>query len=258
MMTNTSSVAASAPGPAARVFVYAGALLFVASLVSGGLLYLRLGEVPQDPSGIGPAWRAIAIDTLLFGLFALHHSLFARTGLKAWLMRTVPPPLERSVYVWIASLLFFLVTLAWQPLAGRLYALDGPMAWLLTAIQIAGMVLTVWAAAQLDAFELAGLRQLWLASAPPPAASGERTCESDAITARGAYGVVRHPIYFAFVLMVWFTPVMTTGRLVFAAITTAYLVIAVPWEERSLVAAYGDVYRRYCARVRWKIVPGLY
>ena len=119
-----------------------------------------------------------------------------------------------------------------------------PWAWAVGSLQFAGAILTLDAARRIDVRVLAGLR-------PEPAESGE-------LVARGTYRFVRHPIYLGWVLLVWAASDMTTGRLVFAAISTAYLVVAVPFEERSLRRRFGPSYDAYRQTVRLRIVPGLY
>lgn len=237
--------------------------MFAASLAGGVWLYVSLGR-PVGAAALDDArpWAvAVVANLLIFGLFALHHSALARAGAKARLARVLPPELERTSYVWVASLLFFLVALTWQPVPGLVYHVDGWPRWILYALQTSGVALTLLAAKAIDPRELTGVQQAWSydakattaanhASAPPP--------EGDPFVAHGAYGLVRHPIYLGWFLMVWATPLMTGGRLTFAAVTSFYLLIAIPWEERSLTQQYGDAYLRYTRQVRWRVLPGLY
>ena len=224
----------------------AGGLLFAGSLAYFGWQYLHgFDAAPLPDARPGPA---IAVDVLLFSLFALHHSLFARTGLKATVTRTVPASLERSVYVWIASLLFIGVCAWWQPVAGEAWHLTGWAAGLCLAVQAAGGVFTLVAARHLDMLELAGVQQAL--HLPPRRRSG--------LDDYGPYGLVRHPIYFAWLLLVWPAPIMNGTRLVFAAISTIYLLVAIPYEERDLRRHFGAAYDTYSARVRWKLVPGIW
>ncbi len=222
------------------LFAWIGALLFLVSLLSFGLVYGgRLG-VPAPPS---PAvWRDVLDNVVLFTIFALHHSIMARTGAKAWLTRVVPPDLERSVYVWIASLLFLIVCWLWQPLPGLVWVATGVPFWILVAIQIAGVFLILHAARIVGVWELAGVRQ------------PDHSKPID-FRATGPFGIVRHPIYLGWVLMVFATPVMTTSRLLFAATSTAYLIAAIPLEEQSLVEAFGEKYRAYQRQMRWRLLP---
>jgi protein-S-isoprenylcysteine O-methyltransferase Ste14 len=170
---------------------------------------------------------------------------------KAWLVRRVPAYLERPLYVWVASLLFLGMCLAWQPISGEAWRIEGPWAWAAHAVQAAGLAFTAAGARNLSALELAGIHQVGIAHA------SSRPITTT-ITDDGLYGWVRHPIYLGWLLMVGAAPTMTWGRLVFAVVSVAYLVVAIPWEERSLLEEFGPSYRDYQARVRWRMVPGLY
>lgn len=236
----SASPAAVAATPVTRAVAIGGALVFVVALAIGAWRFIALGTPPAE----GPLLTGLLVNTVLFGIFALHHSVMAREPVKAALARLVPPTLERPIYVWVASLLFILACLAWWPIAGVCYRIPPPWSWLIGALQLAGGVLTLDAARRIDVRVLAGLR-------PEPATDGQ-------LVARGTYRVVRHPIYLGWVLLVWAASDMTMGRLVFAVISTSYLVIAVPFEERSLRRRFGPAYDAYRRQVRWRIVPGLY
>ena len=246
--------------------------MFAASLAFFLYSYLvRFGRPAAGTSVLVP----VAIDTALFTLFALHHSLFARPFVKRWLFglrvrpgsdrgqtgvrpgsdrgqtgvrpRSDPSPMERPAYVWVASVLFIAVCAAWRPVPGELYHVTGVLSLAAYAVHVAGIVLTAQGSARLDVLDLAGVR----AVSPSPATHVP-------LQTRGVYGFVRHPVYFAWVLMVIGTPRMTMTRLTFAVISTAYLAIAIPFEERGLLDVFGSEYREYQKRVRWRMIPGIY
>jgi methanethiol S-methyltransferase len=229
----------------ATVLAWAGGALFAVSLCYLAYFYASvLGE--PAPAVARPLWSAALVNVTLFGLFAGHHSLFARDAVKRWLVRIIPSHLERSWYVWIASVLLLAVLLVWQLVDGLVYRIDGNARWLFYAAQFAGLYLTVGAARALDPLELAGIRQ----AAHQPSATVFRT--------DGPFGLVRHPIYLGWILIVFGAPTMTINRMMFAVISAAYLIAAIPWEESSLVAAFGERYRAYQARVRWRLIPGIW
>jgi protein-S-isoprenylcysteine O-methyltransferase Ste14 len=230
-------------GPVIAVIAWAGGVVFVTSL--GVFLYVYF-VVFGRPARPGPLLPPLAADVALFTMFAMHHSLFARSGAKAWVRRVAPPVLERSIYTWIASVLFIAVCLLWQPVPGVLYHLAGPWAWAGFAIQAAGIVLTYFGARALDVMDLAGLRPML----------AER--RGGGLITSGAFGLVRHPLYFGWVLLVFGAPVMTGTRALFAAVSTLYVALAIPWEERSLVETFGRAYEEYRGRVRWRMLPGIY
>ena len=238
---------AARPGRLALAFACAGGLLFAGSL--GYFLYAY--ALPWGEPARGARWRPALTNLSLFTLFALHHSLLARTGAKRVVTSVVPPWLERSVYTWGASLLFLLVCISWQPVGGQFYAL--PDGWRLIgyAAQAAGLLLTVKGTAALDALDLAGVRQVLNAhGAAPPRHIPLKT--------DGVFAIVRHPLYFGWVLVVFGAPEMTATRFVFAAVSTLYLAIAVPFEERRLTETFGDAYGGYRRRTRWRILPGIW
>jgi protein-S-isoprenylcysteine O-methyltransferase Ste14 len=234
-----------APARAAtRIIALAGGLVFAAALFAFLVAYVWWFDEPAEP---GRSGRAIAADILLFTVFALHHSLFARTGFKQWLKGIVPPELERSVYVWIASVLFIAVCVWWQPVTGTLWRASDVARATLLALQGVAIVMTLAAARRLDVFDLAGVRQVMR-----PRDAEPRLDDS------GLYRIVRHPIYAAWLLLVWCAPTMNGTRLVFAAISSLYLVLAVPFEERDLRRTFGAGYDAYQRRVRWRILPYVY
>jgi protein-S-isoprenylcysteine O-methyltransferase Ste14 len=220
------------------IFRLSGALVFAAALaVTGDAL---VATVENDA-----LWGRLLVNAVLFALFAAHHSAFARSGIKQWMRAHVSAANQRAIYVWIASLLLIGTIVAWQPVGHTLWAL--PAAWrpwrfLMLALQVAGVLVIAAAARVIDVFELAGLR----------------VAPADRIQIRGPYRVVRHPIYLGFLLVVWCPTTMTGDRLWFAALSTLYLLLAIPFEERSLQGGLGPDYEAYQRRVRWRVIPGIY
>lgn len=203
------------------------------------MMYLfRLREPAPDT---GTTVSDALFNIGLFTIFALHHSVMARTGAKAWITRHVPADLERSVYVWIASLLFLAVCLLWRPLPGVVWHTYGPGI-ALYVFQIFGVALTIAAARIVGIWELAGVTQ------PDPGRAIE-------FKADGPFAIVRHPIYLGWILMVFATATMNSSRLLFAVVSTAYLIVAIPFEERSLVEAFGEKYQVYQREMRWRLIP---
>jgi methanethiol S-methyltransferase len=237
-------VHASGTSRVAQAVAWAGGLLFVGSLLFFAACYTRLWDA--DPTTWSPAGApAAAIDGLLFSVFALHHTVFARLGVKRLITRLVPAPLERSAYVWAASLLFIAICAWWRPVPGALWRMHGPARMAMFAGQALAGAMAVLGARRLDVLELAGIRQV--IGTPVPA-----------LDTSGLYGFVRHPIYLAWVLLVWLAPEMNGARFVFALVSCGYLFLAVPFEERDLGRTFGDAYDAYRRRVRWRILPGLY
>ena len=245
----------------AYLIAWTGTLLFFGSLsfflFSYVVTFGESGDLPAkagsyagsyagSPAISGRDGRAIAIDVALFTIFALHHSLFARERVREWVARIVPPYLERAFYVWVASLLFVAVCWSWRPVSGVAWEATGAWRWAALGVQAAGIWIILHSAAMIDILELSGIRHLAPRNGPME------------FKTTGPYGWVRHPIYSGWFLFVFGVPTMTMTRLVFAVVSSVYLLVAIPFEERSLRRAAGESYKRYIDRVRWKLIPRVY
>jgi protein-S-isoprenylcysteine O-methyltransferase Ste14 len=228
----------------AALVAWAGAVLFMVSL-NGGFIALLWGMHAIEQSSASALTNAV-INALLFTVFALHHSVLARTGAKQGVRSLVGEHLERSVYVWIASLLYMAAWVLWRELPGTLYRHAGPWAVVHWSVVGLGFAITFAASRLIDPLDLAGVRQ------------ATHTSRSTTLEVVGPYRLVRHPIYLGWLLIVFGAPEMSWTRLEFAVVSSAYLFLAVPFEERGLVDTFGDAYRDYQRRVRWRIVPGLW
>ena len=230
------------------VFAWFGAAAFACSLAYFLFVYLfRFGPLPSGPSTGGSPLIPLLINLLLFSGFAFHHSLFARTPAKNLVRALASPSLERATYTLVASVLFFATCRLWRAVPGVVWTLESGWRWVGYGAQVAGFVLTVASARALDVWELAGVRQ---ASSGPPQPAVLKT--------HGLYGFVRHPLYFAWVLLVFGAPEMSLTRFSFAVISTAYLALAIPFEERGLIETFGPDYASYRKKVRWRMLPGIY
>lgn len=227
------------------MFAWTGAALFFASLAYFFYSYLVTFSRPVESTPSG----AVAYDVALFTVFALHHSVFARERVRALVARLVPAGLERSFYVWAASLLFIAVCALWQPVAGVLWEVDHPMRAALWLLQLLGAWLTLRSAVIIDIRDLAGLKRAGPLSEP---------AHPTEFRAVGPYAWVRHPIYTGWFLLVFASSPMTGTRFLFSVVSSAYLLLAIPLEERSLRATTNGAYARYMQRVKWRLVPGLY
>jgi protein-S-isoprenylcysteine O-methyltransferase Ste14 len=146
----------------------------------------------------------------------------------------------------------------WRPLPGVAWDVRGGAGWLLRATQIFGVWLSLRSAAVLDIWDLAGVRQARSSADDQLPAAPDIAAPSGEFRTEGPYGWVRHPIYLGWFFLVFATPNMTMTRLLFAAISSAYILVAIPLEERSLLRTSGGGYERYRRQVRWKLVPRVY
>jgi protein-S-isoprenylcysteine O-methyltransferase Ste14 len=225
--------------------VFFGTFLYAIGFVSGI-------AVPKDID-TGPEVRideAVAINLLLLTVFAVQHSVMARKGFKRWWTRIVPPSIERSVYVLLASLVLILLFVHWRPIPMVVWSVDSPaIAQAILAISLLGWGVVLISTLLINHFELFGLRQVFANLMRRPLPAPEFRTPS-------LYRVVRHPLYLGFLIAFWAAPTMTLGHLMFAVITTAYILIAIGLEERDLIDAFGEEYREYRQRVSM-IIPFL-
>jgi methanethiol S-methyltransferase len=224
--------------------VFLATFLYAIAFVGGFAVPTRLDGPPQLPLGL-----SLAIDAALLTVFAIQHSVMARPWFKRWWTQIIPAPIERSTYVLCASLALIVLFWQWRPLGGVLWSLDSAAAqaavWTLFA---SGWALVLVVTFLINHFDLFGLRQVWFALTGTPQAKVS-------FTVPGPYRVVRHPLYLGFLLAFWMTPTMTLAHLVFAVVTTAYIVVAIQFEEHDLVAEHGSAYEAYRGRVPM-LIPG--
>ncbi len=223
--------------------VFLGTFLYAIAFVGGFAVPTRLDGVPHEP-----LVRAILIDAGLLTLFAVQHSVMARRWFKEWWTQLIPWTIERSTYVLAASLALMLLFWQWRPLGGAVWSVDNAAVrvavWTLFAF---GWTLVLVTTFLINHFDLFGLRQVWLPLIGRP-------YSKVAFRTPGPYRLVRHPLYLGFLLAFWMTSTMTLAHLMFAMATTAYILLAIQFEERDLVTEHGSTYENYRKRVPM-IVP---
>jgi len=228
------------------VFVY-GVGVYAISLVIFAYLagFLVNVGVPRaiDSPREGSGTTALIVDLALLAVFALQHSVMARPAFKRWWTRFVPAEAERTTYMLASNAALALLFWQWRPIGGTVWDVHTAFATaLLYAGFATGWVVLLTSTFLINHFDLFGLRQVWLQLRGRP-------YRHLPLTAPGFYRHIRHPLYVGWLLIFWSTPTMTIAHLVFALGLTAYILIAIRYEERDLVDLHGPAYAEYRRRV---------
>ena len=249
-----SAKALPAAGRAKRILVFTyGTISYAITL--GVFVYAAgfIGNfgVPKamDSGREVPLAQAIAIDALLLGVFAVQHSVMARGWFKRWLTRFMPQAAERSTYVLASNVLMILLFWLWQPIGGSIWNVQSSSVRAgLYGIYAGGWILLLVVTFLINHFDLFGLRQVWYFL------RGRQMPPLRFVTP-GPYKLVRHPLYVGWFTIFWATPTMTVAHLLFAVLTSAYILVAIQFEERDLVRHHGRAYAEYRERVPM-LIPG--
>ena len=237
------------------IYVAVAGICYAVFLATFLYLIAFVGDLPPFPRTVdhgpaGPIGVAVLVDGALIALFGVQHSVMARPGFKRRWTRIVPAAIERSVYVLAASVALILLFIYWRPIAGTIWVVENSVGaailWILFA---AGWGIVLLSTFLINHFELFGLQQVWLALRG-------RATASPVFRTPFFYRAVRHPLYAGFFLAFWSTPVMTMGHLLLAVGMSAYMLVAIRYEERDLVELFGNDYRDYRERVGM-LVPKL-
>jgi len=226
------------------------AVFLVSFLYALGFVGNYLVPKSIDVGGSTNVSEAIVVDLLLLGIFAIQHSTMARPAFKRWSARIFPVACQRSTYVLLSSLILLLLFWQWRPIPIQVWQIDGIAAWFLTGVYWLGWSIVLASTFMIDHFDLSGLRQAFFAlrGAEMPGQSFKTPL---------LYKIVRHPLMLGFLLAFWAVPEMTAGHLLFAIVTTAYILVGLQFEERDLITEFGTTYLRYRRHVPMLVpLPG--
>jgi methanethiol S-methyltransferase len=226
--------------------VFFGVFLYGIGFIGGFLTPTSLDGIPASTLG-----HALAVDLGLLAAFAVQHSGMARPAFKTWWKRIIPEAAERSTYVLLSSLALAALYVYWEPIGGVVWNVpDGAARNAVIGLYLFGWLLLLYTTFLIDHFDLFGLKQVWRRLA-------NKVYRAPVFRTPSLYKLVRHPLYIGWLVIFWAAPTMTAAHLLFALVTTAYILIAIRWEERDMVSAFGNAYLDYRARTPM-LIPRLW
>jgi protein-S-isoprenylcysteine O-methyltransferase Ste14 len=217
--------------------IFLAVFLYGIGFIGGFLTPTMLDGPPGVPLG-----RALLVDVGLLAAFAVQHSGMARPAFKRWWTRWVAEAAERSVYVLASSLALAAFYLFWQPIGAVVWnAPAGAARGIIIGVYASGWALLLYVTFLIDHFDLFGLKQVWRRLR-------DMSYRTPAFRTPSLYKLIRHPLYIGWLMIFWAAPTMSSAHLLFAIMTSAYILIAIRWEERDLESAFGEAYVDYKRR----------
>jgi len=220
------------------------AFVYAIGFIGGFFTPTMLDGVAQRPIG-----AALTVDVALLTAFALQHSIMARPAFKRWWTGFVPEAAERSTYVLASSIAVGALFAYWEPIGGVVWQTEGAVRTVVIGVYLIGWALLLYVTFLIDHFDLFGLKQVWRKLT-------RKEYQPPQFYTPSLYKLVRHPLYIGWLTIFWAAPTMTVSHLVYALVTTAYILFAIQLEERDLVGAFGAEYVAYRARTPM-LVPAL-
>lgn len=176
-------------------------------------------------------------------LYSVVHSLTASNHSKALARKWFGSGADRwyrFVYnLWAGISFSPILWLIWVLPDKILYKIPIPWVYLTTGIQLIGAAIILIGILQTGALSFIGIQQL----------TGTKGCPDSPLVTTGLYTVTRHPLYTGGLLIIWATPVMSINILTLFVILSIYLVVGAGYEEKRMVFAFGDKYRKYQTKV---------
>src|SRR6201996_3005725 len=226
--------------------LFLAVFLYGLGFIGGFLTPTSLDGVPTSSLA-----HALTVDLSLLAAFAVQHSGMARPAFKRWWKQFVPEAAERSTYVLVSSLALVALYIFWEPIGGVVWSASSTLTRnIVIGVYLFGWLLLLYTTFLIDHFDLFGLKQVWRRLS-------NKSYRDPAFRTPSLYKLVRHPLYIGWLTIFWAAPVMTAAHLLFALATTAYILIAIQFEEADLVTAFGNTYVDYRARTPM-LIPRLW
>ena len=224
-------------------FLFFASFLYLIAFIGGSMVpFIHAPKTLDWGSGLNTGLPPALVNIALLLLFGLQHSIMARQSFKAVITKIIPRSIERSTYVLATVIVLVVLYVGWVPMPGAVWSVTSPIwAGVLTGLFFVGLALVLLSTFLINHFELFGLEQAWLSFKNKSAAHPK-------FYTPFLYKLVRHPLYLSFLIAFWATPYMSVGHLLFASVWTAYILIAIGYEERDLTDVFGDEYTDYVAK----------
>ena len=188
-------------------------------------------------------------DSILSMAFFIQHSSMVRKGFRLRVSNIIPPHYNDAAYAIASSMTLAAAVILWQPTQAMLYQLQGFPALIVRMsffLALAGVGWGVYSLKSFDPFGSVSIRSHF----------SKRSLRPQPFAVDGPYRWVRHPLYLFVIVLIWSHPGLTIDRLLFNVLWTAWICIGTIFEERDLVASFGDDYRQYQAKtpmlIPWK------
>lgn len=225
-------------GKSASLLLVAGAYGLGGGGMAAWLVFIFWGPWIRLMPRIGPA-AGLLMDALLCLLFFIQHSIMVRRRFRLWLTRTVRAEFHGVLYASASGTCLLVLVLLWQPIASPLWLPPDWVRWAMAGIFLLAAGGAWWGTRALNEFDALGIKPaLGVFNRNPKVAPM-------GLTVRGPYRWVRHPLYFLSLIIIWSGPVYTLDRLLHNLMWSIWIIIGAHYEERDLVACFGDAYRSY-------------
>lgn len=222
--------------------VLACSAMAMAGLLGGGALLAFYAFLIAEPFALvrldlSETWLLL-MDAVLSLLFFVQHSGMVRQSFRAWLAQTVPRAYHPATYAMASGLALVTLVVLWQASPTAIFAIHGPLRWLLRAFALLASAGVLWGMLALGGSDALGWQPIVsdLDGRPP---------KPPCFVVRGPYLWVRHPLYLFSLILIWATPDMSSDRLLFNVLWTSWIVLGSYLEERDLVAEFGERYQAY-------------
>ncbi len=198
---------------------------------------------------------------IIFLIFAFIHSITVARWFKQVCKRALGDTFMRVWYRFLYNAMSFItgaiaIYLIWQVPDRVLW--EGPLwfRWMLHLIQLAGLAFGALAFEYLNMREFMGFKQVWRYLTRGEVAGGMEGLTDKKLVTTGVYGIVRHPMYLAGIIIFTFNPNITINSLMITVLADLYFLFGVLIEERRFLKIFGEEYRTYMQHVP-RLMPSL-